>query len=54
MQYLEPISFPNLPSGMYITTDAVTNAKLTGDMEINGSNHNTDGTIKSTGNLQFI
>lgn len=47
--YLEPISFPDLPSGMYITTDAVTNAKLTGDMEIDGSNHNPDGTLKGTG-----
>jgi hypothetical protein len=47
--YLEPISFPDLPSGLYITTNAVTNAKLTGDMEVSGANHNPDGTLKGTG-----
>jgi hypothetical protein len=47
--YLEPITFPDLPAGMYITSNALTSAKLTGDMDINGSNHNPDGTLKADG-----
>ncbi len=46
---LAPISFPDLPSGMYITTDAVVKAKLTGDMEIDGSDHDVNGVVKGTG-----
>jgi hypothetical protein len=47
--FLEPITFPVLPSGMYISTESVSNAKLNGDMQINGSNHDVDGNIKGTG-----
>ncbi|MEJ2615857.1 MAG: hypothetical protein P8Z35_12940 [Ignavibacteriaceae bacterium] len=47
--YLEPISFPNLPSGLYIASDAVTNAKLTGDMNVDGRDHLTDGTSLKNG-----
>ena len=42
--YLEPITFPDLPSGLYVSANSVTNTKLTGDMEISGENHNPDGT----------
>jgi hypothetical protein len=47
--YLEPISFPNLPAGMYISTNSVTNAKLTGEMKVNGANHDVNGTIIGDG-----
>lgn len=47
--YLEPLSFPDLPSGLYIATNAVTNAKLTGDMEVSGINHDASGIIDSVG-----
>ena len=43
--YLEPITFPTLPSGMYISANSVANTKLTGDMQISGENHNPDGTL---------
>ncbi len=42
--YLEPISFPDLPSGLYISANSVTTTKLTGDMEVSGANHTSDGT----------
>lgn len=47
--YLEPISFPDVPAGLYITTTAFTNTKLTGDMEVNGSNHDLNGTVLGSG-----
>ena len=43
--YLEPISFPDLPSGLYISANSVTTTKLTGDMEVSGANHTSDGTL---------
>jgi hypothetical protein len=43
--YLEPISFPDPPGGLYISANSVTNTKLTGDMEVSGENHNPDGTL---------
>jgi hypothetical protein len=43
--FLEPITFPELPSGMYISANSVTTTKLTGDMNISGENHNPDGTL---------
>lgn len=47
--YLEPISFPNMPGGMYISADAVVDAKEVGDMNVNGLDHKTDGTLKGDG-----
>ena len=46
---LEPISLPTMPGGFYISSTAVENAKLTGDMMVNGSNHDTLGVIKGDG-----
>jgi len=46
---LQPVSFPDLPAGLYVTTNAVTNAKLTGDMEVSGANHDSDGNIIGDG-----
>lgn len=43
--YLEPITFPDLPSGLYVSANSVTSTKLTGDMEISGENHDTDGNV---------
>lgn len=43
--FLEPITFPTLPSGLYISATSVTSTKLTGDMEISGENHDTDGNV---------
>lgn len=47
--YLEPINFPGMPAGMYISTNSVTNAKEVGDMEVSGLNHKPDGTLEGTG-----
>ena len=47
--YLEPISFPDMPAGMYISTNSVTNAKEVGDIEVSGSNHKPDGTLEGDG-----
>ena len=46
---LEPISLPVMPGGFYISATAVENAKLTGAMIVNGSNHDTLGVIKGDG-----
>jgi hypothetical protein len=47
--FLQPISFPELPSSFYIASDAVTNAKLNGDMAVDGQDYNTDGTTLKNG-----
>jgi hypothetical protein len=47
--FLEPITFPNMPGGMYINADAVVNAKEIGDMNVSGLDHNPDGTLKGNG-----
>jgi len=47
--FLRPISFPDLPSGLYIASDAVTNAKLNGDMNVDGRDYLTDGTSLKNG-----
>ncbi|MCW8812253.1 MAG: hypothetical protein OQK65_01865, partial [Chlorobium sp.] len=47
--FLEPITFPNMPGGMYISADAVINAKEIGDMNVNGLDHDPDGTLKGNG-----
>jgi hypothetical protein len=47
--HLEPISFPNMPGGLYISSEAVITAKEVGDMGIDGSNHNPSGGIEGTG-----
>jgi len=43
--YLEPVTFPDLPSGLYISANSVTSTKLTGDMEVSGENHDSNGNI---------
>ena len=47
--FLQPISFPDMPAGLYIASDAVTNAKLTGDMAVDGRDYNTDGATLKNG-----
>ena len=47
--FLEPITFPGIPAGMYIATNAVTNTKLTGDMNVDGRDYLTDGTTLKNG-----
>lgn len=47
--FLEPISFPDLPAGMYIPTEAVTNAKINGNMNIDGRDYLSDGTTLKNG-----
>ncbi len=47
--YLEPISFPDMPAGMYISTNSVTNAKEVGDMQVSGLNHKPDGSLEGDG-----
>ena len=46
---LEPVIFPNLPGGVYISASAVVQAKEVGSMEVSGLDHNLDGTQKGTG-----
>jgi hypothetical protein len=47
--FLEPLKFPGLPSGLYISTNSVTNAKLNGDMNVDGRDYLTDGTTLKNG-----
>lgn len=47
--YLQPISFPDVPAGLYVTATALTNTKLTGDMEVSGANHDPNGNIYNGG-----
>lgn len=47
--FLEPVTFPNLPGGMYISASSVIDPKEVGSMEISGINHGVDGLIKGTG-----
>jgi hypothetical protein len=47
--YLEPISFPDMPGGMYISADAVVNANEIGDMHVNGLDHKSDGSLNGDG-----
>ncbi len=47
--YLTPISFPDPPGGIYISSNAVVNANEIGDMNVNGLDHNSDGTLNPTG-----
>ena len=47
--FLEPITFPNMPGSMYISATAVVSASEIGDMNVNGLDHNPDGTLKGTG-----
>ena len=47
--FLEPISFPDVPAGMYINTEAVATAKEVGDMEVSGVNHDINGVKKGDG-----
>lgn len=46
---LEPVHFPNLPGGVYISATAVVQAKEVGSMQVSGLDHNVDGTLKGTG-----
>ncbi len=47
--YLTPITFPNPPGGIYISTNSVVNANEIGDMNVSGLDHNADGTLNPTG-----
>jgi hypothetical protein len=47
--FLEPITFPNMPGGMYISADAVVSATEVGNMHIDGLDHKPDGTLKGNG-----
>ena len=43
--FLEPINFPKIPSGLYISANSVANANLSGDLYISGEDHTVDGTV---------
>ena len=47
--WLEPIYFPDLPAGMYISSAAVSSAAELGDMHVSGANHDINGFVKGTG-----
>jgi hypothetical protein len=47
--WLEPIYFPDLPAGMYISSAAVASAAELGDMHVSGANHDINGVLKGTG-----
>lgn len=47
--YLTPISFPNPPGGIYISSNSAVNASELGDMNVNGLDHKADGTLDPTG-----
>ena len=47
--YLEPITFPDLPGGMYISAQSLIDAKEIGNMNLNGLDHKSDGTLKGDG-----
>ncbi len=42
--YLTPISFPNPPGGIYISSNSAVNAAELGDMAVSGLDHYADGT----------
>jgi hypothetical protein len=46
---LEPINFPTLPAGMYISSKSVVSAAEVGDMNVNGLDHDALGNVKGTG-----
>lgn len=43
--FLEPINFPKIPSGLYISSNSVANSNLSGDLYISGEDHTVDGTV---------
>ncbi len=47
--YLTPITFPDPPGGIYISSNAVVNASELGDMTVSGLDHKADGTPNPTG-----
>jgi hypothetical protein len=47
--YLTPISFPNPPGGIYISSNSAVNAAELGDMNVSGLDHNPDGTLNPGG-----
>ncbi len=47
--FLTPISFPNPPGGIYISSNSAVNASELGDMNVSGLDHNADGTLNPTG-----
>ena len=47
--FLTPISFPTLPAGVYISSDAAISAKEVGDMEVSGLDHDVNGNVKGNG-----
>jgi hypothetical protein len=46
---LEPLQFPDLAAGIYISSNAVSLATELGDMQVNGLDHDVDGNIKGDG-----
>lgn len=46
---LEPLQFPDLAAGIYISSNAVSLATELGDMQVNGLDHDVNGNIKGDG-----
>lgn len=47
--YLTPITFPNPPGGIYISTNSVVQANQVGDMHVSGLDHDQYGVVKGSG-----
>ena len=47
--YLMPITFPNPPGGIYISTNSVVQADELGDMNVSGLDHDQYGVVKGSG-----
>ncbi len=47
--YLTPISFPNPPGGIYISSNSAVNADELGDMNVDGRDHDPNGNLNPSG-----
>ena len=47
--FLTPITFPGVPAGIYISSNAVVQASEVGDMNVSGLDHDVNGNIKNGG-----
>lgn len=47
--FLLPITFPNPPGGIYISTNSVVDANEVGDMNVSGLDHDQNGVVKGNG-----
>lgn len=47
--FLTPITFPNPPGGIYISTNSVVSASEIGDMNVSGLDHDQFGVVKGSG-----